>query len=150
MGTWLSIWYKWFTRSKDSHCFKEVLERLTSGNVQQRTNALDVISELICMSSDSKDKLSQLAWYAKCSVSFYYFVILWCFHHSALLYLFPMIIAGKILQTICLSDLKMEKLQFGNKHPLCFQWLVRLQFKLFHAKSCLTFSRFFAIYSFKP
>ncbi|XP_021814522.1 uncharacterized protein LOC110757258 [Prunus avium] len=48
--------------SKDSHCFKEVLERLTSGNVQQRTNALDVISELICMSSDSKDKLSQLAW----------------------------------------------------------------------------------------
>ncbi|KAH0977014.1 hypothetical protein GBA52_026733 [Prunus armeniaca] len=48
--------------SKDSHCFKEVLERLTSGNVQQRTNALDVISELICMSSDSKDKLSQLSW----------------------------------------------------------------------------------------
>ncbi|BBH09755.1 hypothetical protein Prudu_022345 [Prunus dulcis] len=48
--------------SKDGHCLKEVLERLTSGNVQQRTNALDVISELICMSSDSKDKLSQLPW----------------------------------------------------------------------------------------
>ncbi|KAM1482947.1 hypothetical protein TB2_034461 [Malus domestica] len=47
--------------SRDNHCIKEVLERLACGNVQQRRNALDVVSELIRMSSDSNDILPQLS-----------------------------------------------------------------------------------------
>ncbi|KAB2636135.1 hypothetical protein D8674_026669 [Pyrus ussuriensis x Pyrus communis] len=48
--------------SRDNRCIKEVLERLACGNVQQRGNALDVVSELIRMSSDSNDILPQLSW----------------------------------------------------------------------------------------
>ncbi|XP_015899000.3 uncharacterized protein LOC107432388 [Ziziphus jujuba] len=48
--------------SMDTRCLKEVLERLTSGIVQQRKNAMDVISELIRTSYDSTTILSQLSW----------------------------------------------------------------------------------------
>ncbi|XP_065618285.1 uncharacterized protein LOC112025718 [Quercus suber] len=48
--------------SRDSRCIQEVLKRIASGNVLQRRNAVDVISELICKSSDSIDELSHLAW----------------------------------------------------------------------------------------
>ncbi|KAL0015619.1 hypothetical protein SO802_002688 [Lithocarpus litseifolius] len=48
--------------SRDSWCIQEVLKRIASGNVLQRRNAVDVISELICKSSDSIDELSHLAW----------------------------------------------------------------------------------------
>lgn len=47
----------------DTRCLQEVLERLTSGTVQQRKNAIDVISELLRISSDSATVLSQLSWY---------------------------------------------------------------------------------------
>ncbi|KAK9986731.1 hypothetical protein SO802_031682 [Lithocarpus litseifolius] len=48
--------------SRDSRCIQEVLKRIASGNVLQRRNAVDVISELICKSTDSIDELSHLAW----------------------------------------------------------------------------------------
>lgn len=48
--------------SRDSQCIQEVLKRIASGNVLQRRNAVDVISELICISSDSINELSHLAW----------------------------------------------------------------------------------------
>ncbi|KAM4091257.1 hypothetical protein ACJW30_09G123600 [Castanea mollissima] len=48
--------------SRDSRCIQEVLKRIASGNVLQRRNAVDVISELICKSSDPIDELSHLAW----------------------------------------------------------------------------------------
>lgn len=53
---------EWLYRSTDTRCLQEVLERLTSGIVQQRKNAIDVISELIRTSSDSTNVLSQLSW----------------------------------------------------------------------------------------
>ncbi|XP_004308739.1 PREDICTED: uncharacterized protein LOC101304629 [Fragaria vesca subsp. vesca] len=48
--------------SRDSQCLKEVIERLTSEDVQQRRNAVDVISEVIHLSSDSKNVHTQLSW----------------------------------------------------------------------------------------
>ncbi|KAF8403828.1 hypothetical protein HHK36_011934 [Tetracentron sinense] len=45
----------------DGHCLQEVLKRLASGRLLQRRNAIDVISELIHMSSDSA-KLPPLMW----------------------------------------------------------------------------------------
>lgn len=54
---------KWLNRSADGHCLQEVLERLTSGNVIQRRNAIDVISELIRISSQTDSSNSHLAWY---------------------------------------------------------------------------------------
>ncbi|KAM5549867.1 hypothetical protein ABKV19_001009 [Rosa sericea] len=49
--------------SRDSQCLKEVIERLASENVQQRRNAVDVIAEVIHMSSDSKYVHTQLSWH---------------------------------------------------------------------------------------
>lgn len=54
---------KWLNRSADGHCLKEVLERFTSGNIIQRRNAVDVISELISISSQTDSTNSHLAWY---------------------------------------------------------------------------------------
>lgn len=48
--------------STDSNCLKQVLSRLASGNALQRRNALDVISELVSISSNSYNKNSHLAW----------------------------------------------------------------------------------------
>ncbi|KAG6694135.1 uncharacterized protein LOC122276108 isoform X3 [Carya illinoinensis] len=48
--------------SRDSQCVQKVLERIASGNVLQRRNAVDVLSELVHISSDSMNKLSHLAW----------------------------------------------------------------------------------------
>ncbi|KAB1222327.1 hypothetical protein CJ030_MR2G002032 [Morella rubra] len=48
--------------SRNSHCVQEVLKRIASGNVLRRRNALDVMSELIRMSSDSLNELPHLAW----------------------------------------------------------------------------------------
>ncbi|KAL6210028.1 hypothetical protein ACLB2K_020966 [Fragaria x ananassa] len=48
--------------SRDSQCLTEVIERLTSEDVQQRRNAVDVISEVIHLSSDSKNVHTQLSW----------------------------------------------------------------------------------------
>ncbi|KAF5938251.1 hypothetical protein HYC85_025757 [Camellia sinensis] len=42
-----------FDRSTDNQCLKEVLQRLASGAVLQRRNAIDVISELFHISPDS-------------------------------------------------------------------------------------------------
>ncbi|GMH08179.1 hypothetical protein Nepgr_010019 [Nepenthes gracilis] len=44
--------------SKDSWCLQEVLKRFASGNVAQRRNAIDIISEFICISSDPAKGLS--------------------------------------------------------------------------------------------
>ncbi|TXG70455.1 hypothetical protein EZV62_005390 [Acer yangbiense] len=46
----------------DSHCLEEVLKRLSSGNVIQRRNSIDVLSELIRISSHSVNAQSHLAW----------------------------------------------------------------------------------------
>ncbi|KAK7336580.1 hypothetical protein VNO77_17125 [Canavalia gladiata] len=40
--------------SKDDKCLMEVLKRLASGNISQRRNAMDVISEVLCISSKSQ------------------------------------------------------------------------------------------------
>ncbi|KAJ7976810.1 putative ARM repeat superfamily protein [Quillaja saponaria] len=54
---------------KDDQCLKDVLKRLSSGNVIQRRNAIDVISELIHISSDSADVSPHLPW-NDCSCSY--------------------------------------------------------------------------------
>uniref|UniRef100_A0A2P2L6A8 Uncharacterized protein LOC105645187 n=1 Tax=Rhizophora mucronata TaxID=61149 RepID=A0A2P2L6A8_RHIMU len=48
--------------STDRHCLQQVLKRLASGNLLQRQNAIDVISELVCISSDSENKVSHVTW----------------------------------------------------------------------------------------
>ncbi|KAK9291087.1 hypothetical protein L1049_009274 [Liquidambar formosana] len=48
--------------STNSQCLEEVLKRLGNGNVPQRRNAVDVISELIHISSDTANVLSQSMW----------------------------------------------------------------------------------------
>ncbi|KAG5242688.1 ARM repeat superfamily protein [Salix suchowensis] len=48
--------------STDSNCLKQVLRRLASGNALQRRNAIDVISGLVSISSNSENKNSHLAW----------------------------------------------------------------------------------------
>lgn len=53
----------WFTRNPNGQCLDEVLERLASGNASQRRNAVDVISELIHISSNSVTALSHSMWY---------------------------------------------------------------------------------------
>ncbi|PON49241.1 Coatomer beta subunit [Parasponia andersonii] len=49
--------------SKDKLCLQEVLKRLASEIVVQRKNAVEVISELIRISSDSTTALSLSSWY---------------------------------------------------------------------------------------
>ncbi|EEF35634.1 conserved hypothetical protein [Ricinus communis] len=44
------------------NCLKQVLQRLASGNALQRRNAMDVVSQLVCMSSASVNKLSHVSW----------------------------------------------------------------------------------------
>ncbi|KAG2405658.1 uncharacterized protein HKW66_Vig0049130 [Vigna angularis] len=44
--------------SKDDHCLMEVLKRLSSGNISQRRNAMDVISEVLHISSKSQSLMS--------------------------------------------------------------------------------------------
>ncbi|XP_057438694.1 uncharacterized protein LOC130730649 isoform X1 [Lotus japonicus] len=48
--------------SKDDKCLMEVLKRLASGNISQRRNALDVISEILNISSESQKLLPYSAW----------------------------------------------------------------------------------------
>ncbi|CAK7342514.1 unnamed protein product [Dovyalis caffra] len=48
--------------STDSNCLKQVLRRLASGNALHRRNAIDVISELVSISSNSANKISHFAW----------------------------------------------------------------------------------------
>ncbi|GLT55250.1 hypothetical protein SLA2020_283890 [Shorea laevis] len=48
--------------SSDSQCIQEVLKQIASGNLLQRRNAVDVISELIRISSDSINEPSHLDW----------------------------------------------------------------------------------------
>jgi len=55
---------KSFTRSADRYCFEEILKRLASENIAQRRNAMDVLSEVIHISSDSASTLSHSLWYA--------------------------------------------------------------------------------------
>lgn len=68
-----------FTRSVDVHCLEEVLIRLTSGNTIQRKNALDVISELVCIFSHSINANSHLAWYVA--------ILLACTIYNSLMFL---------------------------------------------------------------
>ncbi|XP_027939676.1 uncharacterized protein LOC114193892 [Vigna unguiculata] len=44
--------------SKDDRCLMEVLKRLSSGNISQRRNAMDVISEVLHISSKSQSLIS--------------------------------------------------------------------------------------------
>ncbi|KAK7378180.1 hypothetical protein VNO80_03617 [Phaseolus coccineus] len=44
--------------SKDDQCLMEVLKRLASGNISQRRNAMDVISEVLHISSNSQSLMS--------------------------------------------------------------------------------------------
>ncbi|KAI3471664.1 hypothetical protein Pfo_028314 [Paulownia fortunei] len=46
----------------DSKCLNEVLKRIDSKNVSQRRNAVDVVADLIHISSGSVNALSQAAW----------------------------------------------------------------------------------------
>ncbi|KAM7524534.1 hypothetical protein LguiA_014436 [Lonicera macranthoides] len=48
--------------SSDSKCLEEVLKRLANGDVTQRRNAVDVISEVISISLDSAASLSYSMW----------------------------------------------------------------------------------------
>ncbi|MED6184209.1 hypothetical protein PIB30_045241 [Stylosanthes scabra] len=48
--------------SKDNKCLAEVLKRLGSGSISQRRNALDVISEVIHISSEPQKSFPYLAW----------------------------------------------------------------------------------------
>ncbi|XP_043816177.1 uncharacterized protein LOC110622515 isoform X3 [Manihot esculenta] len=48
--------------TSNTDCLKQVLERLASGNALQRRNAIDVVSKMLCMSSDFTSQLSHLAW----------------------------------------------------------------------------------------
>ncbi|KAL1312396.1 hypothetical protein HN51_039011 [Arachis hypogaea] len=48
--------------SKDNKCLTEVLKRLGSGNISQRRNALDVISEVIHISSETQKSFPYLSW----------------------------------------------------------------------------------------
>ncbi|XP_028774436.1 uncharacterized protein LOC114731438 isoform X1 [Neltuma alba] len=50
------------SKSKDDKCLKEVLKRLSSGNISQRRNAIDVISEVIDISTDSRKSCLLSAW----------------------------------------------------------------------------------------
>ncbi|TKY62599.1 hypothetical protein E2542_SST12457 [Spatholobus suberectus] len=50
------------TRSKDDQCLLEVLKRLASGNISQRRNAMDVISEVLHISSKSQNLMPFSAW----------------------------------------------------------------------------------------
>ena len=53
----------WINRSTDYWCLKEILKRLACGNVTQRRNAADVISELIHISVKSTKVVSGPFWY---------------------------------------------------------------------------------------
>ncbi|XP_019154481.1 PREDICTED: uncharacterized protein LOC109150918 isoform X2 [Ipomoea nil] len=46
----------------DIRCFQEVLKRLVTGTLSQRRNALDFISDIIHISSESDDALPQSMW----------------------------------------------------------------------------------------
>ncbi|CAL1385061.1 unnamed protein product [Linum trigynum] len=48
--------------STGGHCLEQILQRLASENAKQRRNAIDVISELIHLLSNSIDKLPSVAW----------------------------------------------------------------------------------------
>ncbi|KAI3667410.1 hypothetical protein L6452_42467 [Arctium lappa] len=48
--------------SADRYCLEEILKRLASENIAQRRNALDVLSEVIHLSSDSASTLSHSLW----------------------------------------------------------------------------------------
>nr|XP_043612330.1 uncharacterized protein LOC122584038 [Erigeron canadensis] len=48
--------------SADSYCLEQILKRLTSESTAQRRNALDVISEVITISSDLASTLSESTW----------------------------------------------------------------------------------------
>ena len=52
-----------FSRSADVHCLGEILKRLAGDDIAQKRNALDVVSEIINISSDSS-RLSHSVWYA--------------------------------------------------------------------------------------
>ncbi|XP_010257323.1 PREDICTED: uncharacterized protein LOC104597470 isoform X2 [Nelumbo nucifera] len=51
-----------FAKSGDGWCVQEVLKRLVSGNISQRQNAMNVVSELIHISLDSVNLLSHSMW----------------------------------------------------------------------------------------
>ncbi|KAF7819009.1 armadillo/beta-catenin-like repeat protein [Senna tora] len=53
---------EYYTMSEDDKCFKEVLKRLDSGNFSQRRNAIDVISEVIRISTDPQMFSLHSAW----------------------------------------------------------------------------------------
>ncbi|MFS8002117.1 putative armadillo-like helical protein [Helianthus anomalus] len=48
--------------SEDRYCLDQILKRLASENINHRRNALDVISEVINISSDSPSNLSHPVW----------------------------------------------------------------------------------------
>ncbi|KAL4587515.1 hypothetical protein LXL04_000386 [Taraxacum kok-saghyz] len=48
--------------SSDTYCIEEILKRFGSENIAQRRNALDVVSEVIHISSDSEATLSHSVW----------------------------------------------------------------------------------------
>lgn len=61
-----------FARSSDTQCLEEILKRLISGNVSQKRNAVDFISDLIHVSMESDTVLPPTMWYA---VAFYYWLL---------------------------------------------------------------------------
>ncbi|XP_030518684.2 uncharacterized protein LOC115732156 [Rhodamnia argentea] len=48
--------------NSENHCVKEVIDRLACGNTMQRRNAIDVICELISISSKTASGLPHLKW----------------------------------------------------------------------------------------
>ncbi|XP_071723935.1 uncharacterized protein [Rutidosis leptorrhynchoides] len=48
--------------SPNDHCLKEVINHLASGNLSQRRNAMDVVSEIINISSNSVSVNTHVAW----------------------------------------------------------------------------------------
>lgn len=49
-------------RCSDSKCLHEVLQRIRSKNLAQRTNAIDVVSDLIHLSSGSVETIPEAGW----------------------------------------------------------------------------------------
>lgn len=78
----------------------EILKRLASGNISQRRNALDVISEILNISSESQKLLPYSAWY-DCSYSHIvipYFLVV-CLFNCWYVY-FRQDIANKLLELL--------------------------------------------------
>lgn len=72
-----------FIRSRDNQFLLEVFKRFDSDSIMQRRNAIDVISEIVQMSSNTRNLLTQSAWYICTLSSFFIFPRLDIFSTSA-------------------------------------------------------------------